>query len=133
MQLSVARVCLDCEELHDSQQCPVCASETFAYLTQWVLRLEPKAAKPPPRPILTPTWTQRIVFGGGAMSLLVRTIPVEAPGEAARGCCGVSEDRRTTRRGVTWPTFWQGHHPDQGELLAGRPDNISWKPLKYVS
>jgi len=31
MQLKVARVCLDCEEIHDSQQCPVCASETFAY------------------------------------------------------------------------------------------------------
>ena len=36
MQLRVARLCLDCEELHDAQQCPVCASETFAYLTKWV-------------------------------------------------------------------------------------------------
>jgi hypothetical protein len=70
MQLTVARVCLDCEEIHESQQCPVCASETFAYLTRWIPRLEPRAAKPPPRPILTPTWKQRIVFGGGAISLL---------------------------------------------------------------
>ena len=70
MQLNVARVCLDCEEIHESQQCPVCASETFAYLTRWVPRLEPKAAKPANRPILAPTWTQRIVFGGGAISLL---------------------------------------------------------------
>ena len=36
MQLRVARLCLDCEEVHDAQQCPVCASETFAYLTRWV-------------------------------------------------------------------------------------------------
>ena len=36
MQLRTARVCLDCEEVHDSQQCPTCASETFAYLTRWV-------------------------------------------------------------------------------------------------
>ncbi len=36
MQLRVARLCLDCEEIHDAQQCPVCASETFAYLTRWV-------------------------------------------------------------------------------------------------
>lgn len=36
MQLRVARLCLDCEDVHDSQQCPVCASETFAYLTRWV-------------------------------------------------------------------------------------------------
>jgi hypothetical protein len=36
MQLRVARLCLDCEDVHDGQQCPVCASETFAYLTRWV-------------------------------------------------------------------------------------------------
>jgi hypothetical protein len=36
MQLRFARVCLDCEEVHDAQQCPVCASETFAFLTRWV-------------------------------------------------------------------------------------------------
>src|SRR5687767_8449825 len=36
MQLRMARVCLDCEEVHDAQQCPVCASETFAFLTKWV-------------------------------------------------------------------------------------------------
>jgi hypothetical protein len=67
MQLKVARVCLDCEEIHDSQRCPVCASETFAYLTRWVPRIEPKVEKPAPRPILTP---KRVVFGGGALSLL---------------------------------------------------------------
>lgn len=48
MQLRVARLCLDCEELHDAQQCPVCASDSFAYITRWVpapegrLRLRPK-------------------------------------------------------------------------------------------
>ena len=36
MQLRTARVCLDCEEVHDAQQCPTCASETFAFLTRWV-------------------------------------------------------------------------------------------------
>jgi hypothetical protein len=36
MQLRTARLCLDCEEVHNAQQCPVCASETFAYLTRWV-------------------------------------------------------------------------------------------------
>jgi len=36
MQLRTARLCLDCEEIHDSQQCPSCASETFAFLTRWV-------------------------------------------------------------------------------------------------
>jgi hypothetical protein len=36
MHLRGARLCLDCEEIYDSQQCPVCASETFMYLTRWV-------------------------------------------------------------------------------------------------
>src|SRR5215210_616484 len=36
MQLRIARLCLDCEEVHDLGQCPVCASETFTFLTRWV-------------------------------------------------------------------------------------------------
>ena len=36
MQLRNARLCLDCEEVHDAQICPVCASETFTFMTRWV-------------------------------------------------------------------------------------------------
>jgi hypothetical protein len=36
MQLRVARLCLDCEEVHDSLECPVCSSESFAYISRWV-------------------------------------------------------------------------------------------------
>lgn len=36
MQLRKARLCLDCEELHDQRHCPVCASEAYAFLTQWM-------------------------------------------------------------------------------------------------
>ena len=36
MQLRIARLCLDCDEIHYAQQCPVCASEMFAYMTRWV-------------------------------------------------------------------------------------------------
>jgi hypothetical protein len=36
MQLHVARLCLDCEEVHEAQRCPACASESFAYLTRWI-------------------------------------------------------------------------------------------------
>ena len=53
MQLRMARVCLDCEEVHDAQQCPVCASETFAFLTKWVpvpeRRAQPRPATEGPR------------------------------------------------------------------------------------
>jgi hypothetical protein len=36
MRLGVARLCLDCEEVHDGDRCPVCGSETFAFLKRWV-------------------------------------------------------------------------------------------------
>ena len=36
MQLRSARLCMDCDEVHDQQQCPSCASETFAFITRWV-------------------------------------------------------------------------------------------------
>ena len=36
MQLRSARLCLDCDEVHDAQQCPVCTSESFAFITRWV-------------------------------------------------------------------------------------------------
>jgi hypothetical protein len=36
MRLDDARLCLDCEEIHDDQECPSCGSEAFAFLTRWV-------------------------------------------------------------------------------------------------
>ena len=45
MQLRVARVCLDCEEIHDAQECPVCASEAFAFLSRWVPAPERRSAR----------------------------------------------------------------------------------------
>jgi hypothetical protein len=36
MQLGNARLCLDCEEVHDAAHCPMCASESFAFITRWV-------------------------------------------------------------------------------------------------
>jgi hypothetical protein len=58
MRLMNARLCLDCEELHDQQHCPVCGSESFAFLTRWVTPSDTQAAEPstpraarPPDPI----------------------------------------------------------------------------------
>ena len=36
MQLRVARLCLDCEELFVGDSCPVCASEQAAFLSTWL-------------------------------------------------------------------------------------------------
>ena len=50
MQLRIARVCLDCEEVHESKECPVCASESYAYLTRWVPANERPTRQRPPSP-----------------------------------------------------------------------------------
>jgi len=36
MRLRDARLCLDCEELHTEDQCPLCASEAFSFVTRWI-------------------------------------------------------------------------------------------------
>ena len=54
MRLMNARLCLDCEEVHDEQHCPICSSESFAFLTRWVTPSDtmtdetaPRATRPP--------------------------------------------------------------------------------------
>ena len=51
MQLRIARLCLDCDEVHAAEHCPVCASEAFAYLTRWVPAPERRMR---PRPTTSP-------------------------------------------------------------------------------
>jgi hypothetical protein len=36
MRLDDARLCLDCEEIHDEQECPACGSEAYAFLKRWI-------------------------------------------------------------------------------------------------
>jgi hypothetical protein len=47
MQLRNARLCLDCEEIHEDPRCPVCASESFAFIKRWVTAPERRGR---PRP-----------------------------------------------------------------------------------
>ena len=46
MKLGVARLCLDCDEVHDQERCPTCASEVFAFLTRWVPRSSGRIGQP---------------------------------------------------------------------------------------
>jgi hypothetical protein len=55
MQLRVARLCLDCEELFVGERCPRCASERNAFLTTWLpvderRRWNRPALRPAPAP-----------------------------------------------------------------------------------
>jgi hypothetical protein len=47
-------MCLDCEELHEENTCPVCASEMFAFLTRWVPAEERRTRRRPPVPEKAP-------------------------------------------------------------------------------
>jgi hypothetical protein len=62
MQLRNARLCLDCEEVHEAQQCPLCASETFVFMTRWVpvpeRRQKPRTGAPPPPPEALDTYRE---------------------------------------------------------------------------
>jgi len=52
MQLRNARLCLDCEEVHDAPHCPACASESFAFITRWVPSPSAEGSQPPsPAPV----------------------------------------------------------------------------------
>src|SRR5579864_4155629 len=50
MQLRVARLCLDCEELHTEKHCPRCASEHYALVTNWLPSEERRRWRRPPQP-----------------------------------------------------------------------------------
>jgi len=56
MQLRVARLCLDCEEIHAARTCPRCTSETFALISRWVPAPERRSR---PRPDTTEADTYR--------------------------------------------------------------------------
>ena len=92
MQLRTARLCLDCDELHEAPRCPVCASDTFVYLTRWVpvddrrKRPRPAAPKPAVEPS-RPLW--RLVKRGAvglavvtAAGWLLRPRPADRDGKA---------------------------------------------------
>jgi hypothetical protein len=83
MQLHAARLCIDCQEIHDSQMCPVCSSESFAYISRWVpapeRRVKPRPAPTPevevyrqllsgePPPPTARRWLRRGMFGMAAL------------------------------------------------------------------
>src|SRR5687767_3968831 len=70
MQLRVARVCLDCEDVHAAAQCPVCASEAFMYLSRWVPALERRTQARADIPkSTTPLSTSRVLVGAGVLGV----------------------------------------------------------------
>lgn len=82
MQLRVARLCLDCEELFVGDSCPVCASQHYAFLSQWLpveerrkWRRAPVGAPEPARGV------QRLLRAG--RRLIARLFDEEPPRSAS--------------------------------------------------
>ena len=53
MQLRNARLCLDCDEIHEEAHCPICASESFAFIKRWVPASERRTRQRPPDEAVT--------------------------------------------------------------------------------
>ena len=63
MRLRDARLCLDCDEVHDATICPVCGSESFAYISRWVP--VPDAERPKRPEITEQAEVYRELLAGG--------------------------------------------------------------------
>ncbi len=87
VQLRIARLCHDCEEVHADQKCPVCASETFTFITRWVPTTERRKT---PRPTTSPQAElyRRLTDGNERASTTARLLKRAAVGLTAVGIAG---------------------------------------------
>jgi hypothetical protein len=89
VKLDVARLCLDCEEIHDAQQCPSCGSEAFGFLTRWVpAAAEPVRHRRPPEPPARAEAYRRLLSGEPRRPSTGRLLARGALGLAAFGLAG---------------------------------------------
>jgi hypothetical protein len=97
MQLDVARLCMDCDEVHDAQMCPVCGSETFAYITRWIPAPERRRQPRPPEPDRTETVDtyRELLSPAGSKSGVGRWLRRGAFGLAAATAVGWAWQRRS--------------------------------------
>ena len=66
-------MCLDCEEIHEQPQCPICASESFVFLARWIpvedRRARRRSVKPAPQTTSPATrWAKRGAVGLAALA-----------------------------------------------------------------
>ena len=112
MRLGNARLCLDCEEVHDTERCPVCGSETFAFLKRWVSPAAPptkqsllagQATPASGRPDPVDTY-ERLLNPGRQRSRKGRLVARGAVGLAVLGAARLAwRVRKTLQDGVSDP------------------------------
>ena len=102
MQLMTARLCLDCNEVHDELQCPICASTAFTYMTRWVPAPE-RRLTPRPATSLNAEVYRRLV--GDTTKPVAKVVKVGVVGLTAVGLLGwmwktasrAADDKKTTK------------------------------------
>ncbi len=104
MQLRTARLCLDCEEVHDEYRCPRCASDQFTYMSRWVPAPE-RLIRPRPAPTPAPeAEAYREIVRGTApprkgLGLTKALVGLSAAGLGAAGIAGLFLGARRARGG----------------------------------
>lgn len=71
MPLEKARICLECDTIHDLQTCPECGSASFFYLANWVKPARPPRPEPPPPAAAPPAkkrhWIRNVLIAGASV------------------------------------------------------------------
>jgi hypothetical protein len=116
MQLHTARLCLDCQEVHEAGACPICGSESFAFITRWIPAPERRVTVRPERapndvdtyrqllaadaaPPKTHQWLKRGAVVAAAVTVagwLFRPAPKKA--RAGRGSANATSPREPERQ-----------------------------------
>src|SRR4029077_16037359 len=116
MNLDEARLCLDCEEVHEDQVCPSCGSEAFAYLTRWVQPSSERSRERHPEPSGTRQEPRTGEQLEAYRQLLSDAPPRSKSGLVAKGAIGLAALglagwawRATARPGPA-----EGERPDDG-------------------
>jgi hypothetical protein len=119
MQLRVARLCHDCEEIHDAQRCPHCASETFTFITRWIPIPDGRARPPATATPETETY-RRLLAGAAPPAGGGRTLKRAIVGMTAIGIAGWWWGRRADTQRVAGPgTSRPSTTPDASPEHAG--------------
>jgi hypothetical protein len=88
---------MDCDEVHDAQMCPVCSSETFAYISRWIPAPERRRRPRPPEPSeAVDTYRELLSPGGTSKSGMSRWLRRGAVGIAAATAVGWAWHRRSS-------------------------------------
>ena len=97
MELRNARLCLDCEEVHDQPRCPICGSETFSFISRWIPVAT--AQRPPRKTSSQEADVYKQLINGEPEQVRGRLLKRGMVGLTALGLVGLFFGSREARRG----------------------------------